>query len=297
MCMDLVGYARVSSTDQNLDIQMDALNNAGCKKIFSEKKSGTSKIGRNAFDQCMDYIREGDTLVVTRIDRLTRSILDLQTLLHDLKDKGINLKALDQPVDTSSASGKFFLDMLGVFAEFETNLRRERQLEGIERAKKEGVYKGRKPTARAKSSDVLTLINQGYTRLAIAKKLDIGIASVYRILKAHCQNNPEQNLPGSQSTKKIALIEVWLQVENNSKFVRGKNESRRQIEQECFAPFDMVKKDKDSREYVLKIPYKSDKELDETINELIEEIGYLADLRNGFAELSVVEPATGKSWA
>jgi hypothetical protein len=103
-------------------------------------------------------------------------------------------------------------------------------------------------------------------------------------------------LPGSQSTKKIAVIEVWLQVENNSKFVRGKNESRRQIEQECFAPFDMVKKDKDSWEYILKIPYETDKELDETINELMEEAGYLADLRNGFTEMSVVEPATGKSW-
>jgi DNA invertase Pin-like site-specific DNA recombinase len=191
--MDLVGYARVSATDQNLTIQLDALKKAGCKKIFSEKKSGTSKKDRRAFDECMEYIREGDTLVVTRIDRLTRSILDLQTLLHDLKDKSINLKVLDQPVDTSSASGKFFLDMLGVFAEFETNLRRERQLEGIERAKKEGVYKGRKPTARAKSSDVMTLINQGYTRLAIAKKLDIGIASVYRILKTHHQNNLEQS--------------------------------------------------------------------------------------------------------
>lgn len=244
----------------------------------------------------MEYIREGDTLVVTRIDRLTRSILELQSLLHNLKDKGIHLRALDQPIDTSSASGKFFLDMLGVFAEFETNLRRERQMEGIERAKNEGVYKGRKPTALAKSSDVLTLINQGYTRLAIAKKLNIGIASVYRILKIHHQNNPEQTLPGSQSTKKIAIVEVWLQVENNSKFVRGKNESRRCIEQECFAPFDMVKKDKDSWEYVLKIPYENDKELDETINELMEEAGYLAELRNGFTEMSVVEPATGKSW-
>ena len=295
--MDLVGYARVSSTDQNLTIQLDALRNAGCKKIFSEKKSGISKQDRTAFDDCMEYIREGDTLVVTRIDRLTRSILDLQTLLHDLKDKGINLKALDQPVDTASSAGKFFVDMLGVFAEFETNLRRERQLEGIQRAKKEGVYKGRKPTARAKSNDVITLINQGYTRLSIAKKLDIGIASVYRILKTHHQNNPEQTLPGSQSTKKIAVIEILLQVENNSKFVRGKNESRRRIEQECFAPFDMVKKDKDSWEYILKIPYESDKELDETIHKLMEEAGFLADLRNGFTEMRVAEPATGKSWS
>ena len=260
----------------------------GAKKIFAEKKSGTSKKDRKAFDECMDYIREGDTLVVTRIDRLTRSILDLQTLLHYLKEKGINLKALDQPVDTANTSGKFFLDMLGVFAEFETNLRRERQLEG--------VYKGRKPTARAKSHDVIALINQGFTRLAIAKKLDIGIASVYRILKTHQQNNPEQSLPGSQSIKKVAILEVWLQVENNSKFVRGKNETRRRIEQECFAPFDMVKKDKDSWEYVLKVPYESEKELDDTINELMEEAGYLADLRNGFTEISVTEPSTGRTW-
>nr|WP_232220876.1 recombinase family protein [Legionella tunisiensis] len=106
--MALVGYARVSTIDQNLDIQLDALKNAGCKKIFSEKKSGTSKKDRTALDECMDYIREGDTLVVTRIDRLTRSILDLQNLLHYLKEKEIHLKALEQPVDTSNASGKFF---------------------------------------------------------------------------------------------------------------------------------------------------------------------------------------------
>ena len=174
--------------------------------------------------------------MITRIDRLTRNILDLQNLIHDLKDKNINLKALDQPVDTSSASGKFFLDMLGVFAEFETNLRRERQLEGIERAKKEGAYKGRKPTARAKSHEVITLINQGYTRVAVAKKLDIGIASVYRILKAHHQKNPEQTLPGSQSTKKIAVIEVWLQVENNSKFVRGKMNQGDKLKKNALLP-------------------------------------------------------------
>ena len=194
--MALVGYARVSTIDQNLDIQLDTLNGAGCKKIFSEKKSGTSKKDRTALDECMEYIREGDTLVVTRIDRLTRSILDLQNLLHYLKEKAIHLKALEQPVDTSNASGKFFLDMLGVFAEFETNLRRERQLEGIERAKREGKYKGRKPTARSKTDDVMELINQGFTRTAIAKKLNMGIASVYRILKTHRQDNPEQTIPG-----------------------------------------------------------------------------------------------------
>lgn len=294
--MALVGYARVSTIDQNLDIQLEALKSAGCKKIFSEKKSGTSKKDRTALDECMEYIREGDTLVVTRIDRLTRSILDLQTLLHYLKDKEINLKALEQPVDTSNASGKFFLDMLGVFAEFETNLRRERQLEGIERAKREGKYKGRKPTARSKADEVMGLIKQGYTRTAIAKKLNVGIASVYRILKTHRQNNPEQTIPGSQGAQKIAIVEVWLRVENNNKFVRGKNESRRQIEQYCFSAFDMVKKDKDGWDYILKVPYTKDKDLDKTLYDLMHEAESIADCRNGFTEMSIMEPATGKSW-
>ncbi|HAU0345706.1 TPA: recombinase family protein [Legionella pneumophila] len=294
--MALVGYARVSTIDQNLDIQLEALNSAGCKKIFSEKKSGASKKDRTALDECMEYIREGDTLVVTRIDRLTRSILDLQTLLHYLKEKSIHLKALEQPVDTSNASGKFFLDMLGVFAEFETNLRRERQLEGIERAKCEGKYKGRKPTARSKTDDVMELINQGFTRTAIAKKLNMGIASVYRILKTHRQDNPKETIPGSQGTQKIAVVEVWLRVENNNKFVRGKNESRRQIEQYCFSAFDMVKKDKDSWDYILKIPYINNNDLDETLYDLMHEAESIADCRNGFTEMSITEPATGKSW-
>lgn len=294
--MALVGYARVSTIDQNLDIQLDSLKCAGCKKIFSEKKSGTSKKDRTALDECMEYIREGDTLVVTRIDRLTRSILDLQTLLHYLKEKAIHLKALEQPVDTSNASGKFFLDMLGVFAEFETNLRRERQLEGIERAKREGKYKGRKPTARSKTDDVMELINQGFTRTAIAKKLNMGIASVYRILKTHRQDNPKETIPGSQGTQKIAVVEVWLRVENNNKFVRGKNESRRQIEQYCFAAFDMVKKDKDGWEYILKVPYTHDNDLDETLYDVMNEAESIADCRNGFTEMSIIEPATGKSW-
>ncbi|WP_276329854.1 helix-turn-helix domain-containing protein [Legionella feeleii] len=169
-------------------------------------------------------------------------------------------------------------------------------MEGIQRAKQEGKYKGRKPTARFKSSEVMELINQGFTRTAIAKKLNIGIASVYRIIKTHRQNNPDQTIPGSQATKKIAVVEIWLRVENKTKFVRGKNESRRQIENDCFSPFDMVKKDTDGWEYILKIPYTNEKELDETIYELMHEAESIADARNGFTEMSAIETITGKSW-
>ena len=181
--MALIGYARVSTKDQDFDLQVEALKNTGCERVFSEKQTGTTTKGRDELANCISYMREGDSLVVTRIDRLARSLRDLQNLVHELKGRGITLKAIEQPIDTSTAAGKAFLDMLGVFAEFETNIRRERQLEGIAKAKAEGRYMGRKPTAKAKSEQVHELIGQGLTKQAVANELEIGVASVYRIMK------------------------------------------------------------------------------------------------------------------
>jgi DNA invertase Pin-like site-specific DNA recombinase len=141
--MTVIGYARVSTIDQDLSIQRAALKAAGCEVIRGEKRSGTSTAGREELRTVLDFLCKGDVLMVTRIDRLARSIADLQDIVRTLKVRGASLKASEQPIDTSTAAGKCFLDMLGVFAEFETNLRRERQLEGIARAKAEGVYKGR----------------------------------------------------------------------------------------------------------------------------------------------------------
>ena len=121
-------------SDQNLQIQESALKAAGCDVIRSEKRSGTSTTGRAELQTILEFLRPGDTLMVTRIDRLARSIGDLQDIVRTVKAKGAALKATEQPIDTATAAGKCFLDMLGVFAEFETNLRRERQLEGIGRA-------------------------------------------------------------------------------------------------------------------------------------------------------------------
>jgi DNA invertase Pin-like site-specific DNA recombinase len=176
------GYARVSSTDQNVAIQEEALRRAGCTVIRSEKVSGTSLDGRTELQILLAFLRPGDTLVVTRIDRLARSLRDLQNLVADLKAKGVNLKATEQPIDTATAAGKAFLDMLGVFAEFETNLRKERQLEGIAKAKAEGVYRGRPATIDAIRVRALSATGKGAT--AIAKELKIGRASVYRYLEA-----------------------------------------------------------------------------------------------------------------
>lgn len=148
--MALYGYARVSSNDQDFALQEQeqeqALRAAGCDVVRAEKASDTSRAGRTELETLLDFLRRGDTLVVTRIDRLARSIKDLQDIVHTLKARGVTLKATEQPIDTRSAAGQAFLDMLGVFAEFESNLRRERQLEGIAAAKARGAYHGRKPS-------------------------------------------------------------------------------------------------------------------------------------------------------
>jgi DNA invertase Pin-like site-specific DNA recombinase len=177
----VIGYARVSTTDQDLSIQEAALKAAGCEVIRAEKRSGTTTAGREELRTVLDFLRKSDVLMVTRIDRLARSIGDLQDIVRTIKARGAALKATEQPIDTSTAAGKCFLDMLGVFAEFETNLRRERQLEGIARAKAEGVYKGR--PASIDVAKVRAMKAEGMGATEIANALKIGRASVYRALE------------------------------------------------------------------------------------------------------------------
>jgi DNA invertase Pin-like site-specific DNA recombinase len=177
----IVGYARVSTSDQDLSLQEEKLRAAGCTILRSEKVTGTSTEGRKELRSTIEFLRAGDTLVVTRIDRLARSIRDLQNIVHDLKERGVILRATEQPIDTSTAAGKCFLDMLGVFAEFETNLRRERQLEGIAKAKAEGAYKGRKPSIDVGRVRSLHAVGKGATE--IAKLMGIHRMSVYRVLE------------------------------------------------------------------------------------------------------------------
>ena len=124
----IYGYARVSTTEQDLTVQEEALKAAGCEVIRSEKVSGTSRNGRSELQNLLDFARDGDEIVVTRIDRLARSVRDLQNLVFEMNDRGVSLRATEQSVDTRTSAGKCFLDMLSVFAEFETNLRRERQM-------------------------------------------------------------------------------------------------------------------------------------------------------------------------
>ena len=182
--MAIVGYARVSTLDQDHTTQQERLEAYGCTKIFAEKKTGTTKKGRTELNDCLEFMREGDKLVITKIDRLARSARDLHNVVHDMDKAGVSLVVLDQQIDTSTPTGKAFLGMLATFAEFETNIRKERQLEGIAKAKAKGVYTGRKATAREKKDEMIALLEQGMSKPKIAKELGVSVASVYNTLKS-----------------------------------------------------------------------------------------------------------------
>lgn len=152
--MIFIGYARVSSVGQSLDIQLDKLQQQGCSKIYQEKESGTNT-KRSQLNACLDYVREGDTLVVTKLDRLARSTLDLCTIAQKLENKGVNLKVLDQHIDTSDSTGRLLFNMLGAIAQFETEIRAERQLDGIKKAKERGIKFGRKKALTQKQQEEL----------------------------------------------------------------------------------------------------------------------------------------------
>ena len=178
----IVGYARVSTSEQSLQVQEDALRVVGAEKIFAEKLSGATN-NRPQLKAAVDFCREGDVFLVTRLDRFARSSVDLHNIVADLVPKGVGFRCTEQSgVDTTTSSGKLMLGMLGAVAEFETEIRRERQVEGIARAKSAGVYTGRK--ASIDHREVLQLSRLGMGATAIATQLGIGRASVYRIIKS-----------------------------------------------------------------------------------------------------------------
>ncbi|MDA0849831.1 MAG: recombinase family protein [Proteobacteria bacterium] len=174
------GYARCSTAEQDLTIQVESLTAAGCDVIREEKVSGASLDKRNELKTLLEFLREGDELVVTRIDRLARSLRDLQNIIHILNEKGVTLSATEQPIDTSSSIGKCFIDLLGLFAEFEHRIRYERQMEGIAKAKSAGKYKGRKKSINTRL--IKELYEQGKRVSDIAKEVGCSRQSVYRFI-------------------------------------------------------------------------------------------------------------------
>ena len=180
--MAKVGYARVSTVGQSLDIQISRLKEHGCDEIFEDKHTGTTA-DRPALKECRTYLRKGDSLVITKLDRLARSTFHLTQIGEELKTKGVDLVVLDQDIDTSTSTGKLLFNMLASIAEFETEIRKERQMEGIAKAKEKGIQFGRKP--KLTSQQILSLKQDREKGIKIAELMDrytLSKATVYRLL-------------------------------------------------------------------------------------------------------------------
>ena len=178
--MAIIGYARVSSVGQSLDVQLDKLKH--CDKLFQEKQSGISS-KRPQLKACLEYIREGDTLMVTRLDRLARSTLHLCQLADQLERKQVYLQVLDQNINTGDATGRLLFNMLGAIAQFETEIRAERQMDGIQNAKARGVRLGRnKSLTEQQCSELRQKRKQGVLIKTLMKDYNLSKASVYRYL-------------------------------------------------------------------------------------------------------------------
>lgn len=175
-----IAYARVSSTDQNEAAQVDILNRHGAEEIFIEKASGTSRDGRPKLAEAIKFARKGDVLMVTRLDRLARSVTDLHAIAEELKAKGVDLVVTEQNIDTTTPTGRLMFNMLGAIAEFETDLRKERQREGIAKAKAEGRNMGRPVTVDGDA--IRAALAAGDKPASVAKRFNVARSTVYRVM-------------------------------------------------------------------------------------------------------------------
>lgn len=178
-----IGYARTSTVEQitGLEAQLKELDAVGCQKIFHEQVSSIAE--RAELQAAIEFVREGDLLVVTKLDRLARSISDLMRVIHALDRKKVGLHILNLGMDTQTPTGKLMLTVLGGIAQFEREIMLERQREGVAKAKAAGKYKGRKPIATHRRQEVVRLVTGGMSKAGVARQLGIGEATVYRILK------------------------------------------------------------------------------------------------------------------
>lgn len=182
----LIGYARTSTVEQvaGLEAQIRDLKAAGCERIFSEQVSSVDQEKREALAEALGFARSGDTLVVTKLDRLARSVAHLVQISGQLEAKGVHLRVQDLGIDTATPNGRLMLNLLGSIAQFEREIMLERQREGIAKAKAEGKYKGRKPVDAQVKEAVLADIRAGKPKAQIARERGLGRTTVHEIAKA-----------------------------------------------------------------------------------------------------------------
>ena len=284
----LIGYERVSTDDQNLALQHDALQVAGCDKILSDKMSGV-KADRPGLQQALDYVRPGDTLVVWRLDRLGRSLKDLIALVEDLERRQIGFRSLQESIDTTTSGGKLIFHVFGALAEFERNLIRERTQAGLQAARARGRTGGRRQKLTQEQIAIGRSLasDPNRTVTSICEHLEISRPTFYRYISS--KGEPAL-------TTQTTQVHLWLRVENNNKFVQRKSKVRETIERMCLSRYGMQKQHKDSWEYELTIAYQDDQDLDKQVEDLLDEMHFQADLEDCFIEADMTEIGTERSW-
>jgi DNA invertase Pin-like site-specific DNA recombinase len=187
--MEVIGYARVSTTGQSLDVQLEKLNKAGCGRVWAEKRSGRQAENRPELQSCLSYARDGDVLVISRLDRMARSVLDLAKMADLLQRKGVTLRVIDQSIDTGTSEGKLMLHLLSAFAEFEADIRAERQRDGIAVALRKGVRFGRKAALTDDQKDHIRRLRseEGFSVMQLQHRFQVSRSTVFRTLQPALQ--------------------------------------------------------------------------------------------------------------
>ncbi|PGK76510.1 recombinase family protein [Bacillus thuringiensis] len=275
----IFGYARVSTQQQDLIRQFDLLKDFNCTEIITEKMSGTKK-DRPELMRLKDKIRTGDTLIVESFSRLGRSTKDLIELVEYFEQKGVKLLSLKENFDTNTPQGKLMLTVFQAFSQFERDLIVQRTKEGIESSRARG-RKGGRPRIKEKYIEkALNLYNsKEYSISEIVTMTGISQATLYRYIREKELNSTEKQ---SVEKEQVAKIRMWLRIENNNKFVRGKSKVRKEVEQ--YLRYDFNMEMNSSNEYVFFVPYKDMDDLTKQVEDIICEIANTADWRNCFIE-------------
>jgi DNA invertase Pin-like site-specific DNA recombinase len=305
-----IGYARVSTRDQNLDLQLDALKQAGCERIYQDVASG-SKTARPALDDLLGQLRARDVLVIWKLDRMGRSLKHLVELVGNLIERKVGLLSLNDPIDTTSAQGRLVFNLFASLAEFERELIRERTQAGLTAARARGRIGGRpkglSPQAQATAMAAETLYRERRMGVAaIAQKLHVSKSTLYSYLRSRgveispyeksTQQRPDPPVATSVEANEplLATILLTLRIENNSKFVRGKKRTIDHIQSFYLEEYDA--KRRPNGEYELKVPYESDEDLNNIVNELLSDIACDADDRHCFSESDARMEGADRHW-
>ncbi|WP_081415119.1 recombinase family protein [Ectobacillus panaciterrae] len=277
----IFGYARVSKKDQNLELQIDALEKYGVEEIYQEKITGT-KTDRPELEQLLKVLRKGDKIVVYKLDRISRSTKHLIELAEFFEKKEIDFISIQDNIDTSSPIGRFFFRMIASIAELERDIIRERTIDGLAAARARGKKGGRPFTDKKTKEKALNMYkSKQFTLKEIKDMTGVAPSTIYSWLK-------------QESTQTdTAKIRMWLRIENNNKFVRSKGKVRESIEH--FLK-DNYKMEIIANEYIIYVPYTTVDELEKTVYNILSELNSEADMRNCFIEADVYCDELGLTW-